>query len=345
MKQTEIRLSELAEHVGGDLKGDGAHLISGPRNISEAEAGHITFLSGERYQPLIADTRAGCVVVHREYEVEREDLNVLRVDDPNRAFSEIVQLFLPGDAAPEAGVHPAAVVHADAQLGDDVSVGPGAVVGAGARVGDRSQVRAMVCIGRDAVVGSDCVLHPRVVLYPGVALGDRVLIHAGAVVGSDGFGFDREPDGSWTKVPQVGSVEIGDDVEIGANATIDRARFGTTLLSRGTKVDNLVQVGHNVQVGEDCLLIAQVGVSGSSVIEKGVILAGQCGIGGHVRVGEGARIGGQSGVTKDVAPGRRMFGTPAVDVRERNRLRPSWLANRLEALERRIRTVEGDGDE
>lgn len=344
MKQTEIRLDELADQVGGDLKGDGAHLITGPRNISEAEADHITFLSGERYQPLLAETRAGCVVVGRDFEIERDDLTVLRVDDPSRAFSAIVLLFQPGDPAPEPGVHPSAVVHPDAELGEGVSVAPGAVVEAGARVGDRSQVRAQVCIGRDAVVGSDCLLHPRVVLYPGVVLGDRVIIHAGAVVGSDGFGFDREPDGSWTKVPQVGSVELGDDVEIGANATIDRARFGTTLLSRGTKVDNLVQVGHNVQVGEDCLLIAQVGVSGSSVIEKGVILAGQCGVGGHVRVGEGARIGGQSGVTKDVAPGRRMFGTPAVDVRERNRLRPSWLANRLEALERRIRSVETDGE-
>ena len=303
----DATLGDLARLVGGTLTGDGSTLIRAVNGIKEAGAGEITFLSNPKYASLLGTTRASAVIVGPGVATP---LPAITVANPDLAFGRIAERLNGVIPKPAPGIHPTAVVAKDARIGRDVSIGACAVVEAGASIGDGTVLHAQTYVGRDAKVGPGCLVYPQVVIREQCEVGARVILHSGTVVGSDGFGYATEK-GVHHKIPQVGIVVLEDDVELGANVTVDRARFGRTVIGRGTKIDNLVQIGHNVVTGEGCLLVSQSGVSGSTRLGKFVILAGQAGLIGHLEIGDGAIITAQSGVTKDVPPGSVMAGAPA----------------------------------
>jgi UDP-3-O-[3-hydroxymyristoyl] glucosamine N-acyltransferase len=334
IQRTASELAELCEAV---LEGDGARLLVGPAALDEARSDQVSFVRSARHAGELEKTRAGAVIVPFDLLARRADLALLRCQDPSRAFSRVVEAFRQPLPPPAPGVHPSAVVEEGARIGAGASVGPLCCVGARAELGERVVLHAGVRLGPGVKVGAESVLHPGVVLYDGVQLGRRCLVHAGTVIGSDGFGFEPTRDG-WEKVPQCGTVVVGDDVEIGANCAIDRGRFEATRIGNGVKIDNLVHVAHNVIVEDGALLIAQVGVAGSSRIGARAILAGQVGIAGHVQIGAGARIGAQSGVGRDVPEGEDQFGSPSREKGEAFRLHA--LYGKLPELFQRVRALE-----
>jgi UDP-3-O-[3-hydroxymyristoyl] glucosamine N-acyltransferase len=302
-----VRLDELARLVGGRVTGDGTLQIHGINGIREAGAGEITFVANPKYAPLLATTRASAVIVG---EGVASPIPAIQVKNPDLAFGRVAERLQKPSPPLAPGVHPTAVIASDAQLGRNVAIGAFSVVSAGASVADGAQLHPQVYVGAGCKIGPGSILYPQVVLRERCEVGARVILHSGAIIGSDGFGYATEA-GVHHKIPQVGIVVLEDDVEIGANSTVDRARFGRTVIGRGTKIDNLVQIGHNVVTGEGCLMVAQAGVSGSTRLGHHVILAGQSGLIGHLDIGDGAVITAQSGVTKDVAPGAVMAGAPA----------------------------------
>jgi len=324
-------LRELAALCGASLEGDPELRVSGPAALAEAGPDEISFFGHARYARELAATRARALVVPRTLAVPREGLSLLRCDDANRAFELLLSVFDRLPLRPAPGIHPAAQIAAGVELGPDVSIGAGCVIGPGCVIGARAALHPNVVLSRNVRVGADTELRSGVVAYDGISIGARCLVHAGAVIGSDGFGFDPlvGPRGieGWNKVPHAGTVVIEDDVEIGANCAIDRGRFSATRIGRGAKLDNLVHVGHNVQVGEGALLIAQVGVAGSTSIGRGAILAGQAGISTHLKIGDGARIGPASSVFEDVPAGADYMGWWA---------RPKGELMRTLALERKL---------
>jgi len=333
---TSRTLSELAALCGAVVDGDPNVRIDGPATLADAGPREISFLANPRYTPQLATTKAGAAVVPLDCAATRADLPLLRCADPSRAFTVVVQAFLPASVPPPAGIHPSAVVDHSAVVDPSASIGPNCTVGREARIGARTVLVGNAFVGEHASIGADGVLHPGVVVYGRVSIGARALIHGGTVIGSDGFGFDPTPTG-WTKIPQVGTVIIGDDVEMGANCTVDRGRFGPTRIGSGVKMDNLVHVAHNVFVDDGALLIAQVGIAGSTRIGKRAILAGQAGIGGHATIGDGARVGAQSGVSGVVPAGEDYFGTPARPRGEA--LRSATIVARLPEMHTRLRDM------
>lgn len=261
----------------------------------------------------------------------------IKVANPSLAFAQILEKFAPPPVEYSPGIHPTAVIAEDVILGENVSIQPYAVVERGTRIGAGSFIGAHVFIGQGAVLSEGCKIHPHVTLREGTILGARVIIHSGTVIGSDGFGYEFS-GGKHVKIPQIGIVQIDDDVEIGANVTIDRARFGRTWIQAGTKIDNLVQIAHNVVVGKHCILVAQVGVSGSSRLGDYVTLAGQVGLAGHIEIGDQAVVGAQSGVSKNIPPKQIWFGSPAVPMDEFKRVRA--CTHRLEKLFARVKKLE-----
>jgi UDP-3-O-[3-hydroxymyristoyl] glucosamine N-acyltransferase len=332
-------VSELAALVGGEVfSGSGDAVIEGPAALESAGPGEISFFAHPRYAADLRTTRAAAVLVPRDFAGETPAA-CIRVDDPSAAFTRITREFLREPAPPPAGVHPSAVVHSGAQIAPDASIGEQAVVMPGAVIGPRSVVMAAGYIGTGARIGAACLLHPHAVVGHGCLLGDRVILHSGAVVGSDGFGYDTQ-DGRHTKIAQSGIVVVEDDVEIGANTTIDRARFGRTVIGEGTKIDNLVMIAHNVVIGKHCIVCAQVGIAGSARIGNNVILAGQAGLVGHIRIGDGAIVGAQTGVSNDIEPGARVVGSPPRPIGDwkRSIIRVDKLAelyDRVKKLEQR----------
>jgi len=308
-----VTLGEIAEHLGCRLEGEGSVEIHGVAALEDAGPGQITFFANARYAAALRATRAAAVIA--AHAVEGVPCAVLRAADPYLAFARAVELF--ADAwRPAAGVHSQAVVDGSAEVAADASIGPFAVVGEGARIGARTIVHAHVTIGRFARIGEDCLLHSHVSIRERVRIGDRVILQNGVVIGADGYGFARRADGSHHKIPQIGGVTIEDDVEIGANSTVDRPAVGETRISAGTKIDNLVQVAHGVRVGRHVLLAAQVGVAGSSVLEDQVTLAGQVGVAGHLTIGRGTIATAQTGIPNSVEAGSFISGYPAIPNRE-----------------------------
>jgi UDP-3-O-[3-hydroxymyristoyl] glucosamine N-acyltransferase len=299
----------IAELVEGELVGDGGLLITGFSGIKEAGPRELTFLSNPKYEPLLAQAQAGAVLVPRQISCPGKTL--IRVDNPSLSFTQAVNYLLKDapDYKPQ-GIHPTAVIASGCKLGVGVAVGAHAVIEEGAEIGDNSCIYAGCYVGHQARVGRDCLIYPHVVVREKVILGNRVIIHSGTVVGSDGYGY-VQVDGRHVKIPQTGTVVIEDDVEIGANVTIDRARFDKTTIGEGTKIDNLVQIAHNVTIGKHCLVIAQSGIAGSTKLGNYVILAAQAGLVGHLDIGDGAIVAAQSGVTKSLAAGEQVFGSPA----------------------------------
>jgi UDP-3-O-[3-hydroxymyristoyl] glucosamine N-acyltransferase len=330
-----MRLDELASRLEATLIGGGEGTVTAVQPLDRAGPEDLSFLHNPKYVDQARESGAGAILV-RDADV-LPGRTVLVCDEPYLALARALELLHPAAAA-QPGVHPAAVVAEDADLGTEVSIGPCAVVGPGSRIGDRSVIGAGSVLGRGVVIGRECLLHPRVVVEDGCTIGDRCILHAGVVIGSDGYGF-ATVGGVHHKVPQVGIVVLEDDVELGANVCVDRATLGETRVGRGTKVDNLVQIAHNVQVGEGCLLVAQVGVSGSTRLGHHVVMAGQSGAAGHLKIGDRAIIGAQSGVFKDVPDGGFVSGTPARPQREWMRANAGLM--RLELLRERLGRVEG----
>lgn len=299
-----LTLAELAARLGGVAEGDLGAVLTGVAGLAEAGPADVTFLEGARLLPAAATGNAGAILVPEGLDLARR--NLIRVENPRLAFAAALAFFHP-QPRPATGRHPTAVVAPDAIVAATASVGALCYVGPRARIGEGAVLLPQSHVGADGTIGEDTLLHPGAAVLERVVVGARVIIHAGAVIGSDGFGYVHDGHGH-RKIPQVGTVEIGDDVEIGAGATIDRATVGVTRIGRGTKIDNLVQVGHNVTIGEHAILVAQVGIGGSARIGDGAVLAGQAGVGDHAEIGAGARVGGQAGVIRHVPPGATVAG-------------------------------------
>ncbi len=314
-----LSLRAVAEAVQGEVLGDGTAKVSGIASIAQATPADLVFVEDEKSLRAALESRAAAVIAGEFARRKKSSKPLLISSHPRLAFARATSLLCPAQGR-QPGTHSTAVVHASARLGKDVMVAERAVIGEKTEVGDRTWVGAGAVVGAGVHVGSDCEIYPNVTIYPGAKLGNRVIVHAGAVLGSDGFGYVRDSaTGHYEKFPQVGRLEIGDDVEIGANSTIDRGALEITRIGRGAKIDNLVHIGHNCQIGEDVVIAAQTGLSGSIVIEKNVILGGQVGIGEHARIEEGVMLGGQGGVLPNKVlrgKGAAFWGTPARPVRE-----------------------------
>jgi UDP-3-O-[3-hydroxymyristoyl] glucosamine N-acyltransferase len=329
-----LSLDRLAQQLGAELAGDPETRITGAATLEDAGPDQIGFLANRKYRGQLDTTRAGAVIVTPADRVER--CNCLLSPNPYLAFARAVALLHP-DRHPRRGVEPGARVAADARLGEGATVLAGAYLDDGVRVGAGTVIYPGVYLGRDVQVGEQCVLHANAVVREGCVLGDRVVLQPGAVIGSDGFGYAR--DGArQVRFPQVGIVVLEDDVEVGACTTVDRAALGETRIGRGTKIDNQVQIAHNVRVGQDCTLVSQVGISGSSTLGNRVILAGQVGVVGHLALGDGVIVGAQSGVPGDLPPGAMVSGSPAMP--HRDWLKVQGVLRRLPELRGKLRELE-----
>jgi UDP-3-O-[3-hydroxymyristoyl] glucosamine N-acyltransferase len=322
--------------VGGVLHGDGSAIVSAVAPLDRAQRHHLTFLANARYGALFAESEAGVALVAPELEAAPgKVLARIVVPAPHDAMLSLLATLYPAPPQ-ESGIHPTAVIGRGARLGEDVWLGPHAVVGGGAVIGNGSRIEAHAVIGAGVTVGADCHVYPGTTLYPGTAIGDRVRLHAGVRLGSDGFGYVFR-QGKHDKIPHVGRCIVESDVEIGANSTVDRGSIDDTVIGAGTKIDNLVHIAHNVRVGRLCLIMAQVGIAGSARVEDGCIVAGQAGIAGHQTIGRGARVAAQAGVFGSVPAGETWSGYPARPHREALRAQAALfklpsLLRRLEAL-------------
>jgi len=305
-------LEEIASGLGCVFEGDGSTEITGVAGIREAKKGDITFVANPKYLKELRNTSASAVVAASG--VDTSGLPVIRADNPYFAFSLIVRMFAPAkEAAP--GVQHGAYVGEGAVIGEGASVFPNAFVSDGASIGARTVIYPGAYIGEGSSVGNDCTIYPNVVIRDGVSIGDRVIIHGGTVVGADGFGYATEK-GVHHKIPQIGGVVIEDDVELGANVTVDRGALGNTVIKRGSKIDNLVMIAHNVVIGEGSIIVAQAGISGSTVLGHHVVLAGQVGLVGHLNIGDGVQVGAKSGVSRDLDAWQAYSGIPAIPHKE-----------------------------
>jgi UDP-3-O-[3-hydroxymyristoyl] glucosamine N-acyltransferase len=343
-------VAEIAEKICGQLTGDGSSQVTGLAGVRDSSASELTFLSNPRYADDIPATSAAAVIVDSAWQGECP-VPVIRVKDVEKAFAQAIALFAPPPVAAVIGVHATAVVADDVVLGANTSVGAHCVIEAGATVGENTVVSAGCYLAQGTVIGSDCMLYPHVSTREGTRIGDRAIIHNGVVLGSDGYGFiPEEKDGkvTITKIQHTGIVDIGNDVEIGANVTIDRARFGKTRIGNNVKIDNLVHIAHNVTIGDNSGVVAQVGISGSTTVGSRVILWGQAGIAGHLNIGDDAVVGAQAGVTKDVEPGSYVTGYPAMPHDKAAKahaglMRIPHLKKRIIELEERIKELEERG--
>ena len=335
-------LEQVAVAIGARLAGDGALQVTGLAPLSDAGPGQLAFFANPRYREQVHSSRATALIVSEDFDGDGSHA-LLRVADPYASYALAAALFQE-EAPPAVGVHPSVYVGCGVTLGEDVAIGAHAVLGEGAGVGDAARVGPGCYVGPGVRIGAGTRLGPRVVLLEGTRLGQRCILQSGTVVGSDGFGYATTPAGH-RRIPQLGGVVLEDDVELGANCTVDRGSLADTRIGRGSKLDNLVHVAHNVDVGEGVLIVAQVGISGSTRVGDRAVLAGQVGVVGHIEIGAGARVAAQSGVTKSVPPGEEWFGYPA---RERRRAfrqqallaKLPELAARVHALEERIAALE-----
>ncbi|HET9418459.1 MAG TPA: UDP-3-O-(3-hydroxymyristoyl)glucosamine N-acyltransferase [Chthoniobacterales bacterium] len=328
-------LQELATLSGGELIGDPAQKITGAASLAEATDSEISFFGNPRYIAQLRKTRAAAVFVPSDFS-EQTPAAQIRVSNPAKAFEQIMLKLAPKPIAFSPGVHQTAIVDQSARLGVGVSIQPYAVVEAGVSIGDGTLIGAGVYIGHETVIGKNCTIYPRVTIRERTRIGDGVVIHSGAVIAADGFGFESS-QGRHEKVPQLGIVQIDDDVEIGANTTIDRARFGRTWIQTGAKIDNLVQVAHNVVIGKNTIIAAQTGIAGSVRIGNNVLIGGQAGIIGHIEIGDNTAIGAQSGVSKNISGGAWWMtpATPLPEVKEQM----AWV-RRLGKLFERVTAIE-----
>jgi UDP-3-O-[3-hydroxymyristoyl] glucosamine N-acyltransferase len=334
----EITVQDLAALIGGQfaVQTDGARPITGVAAIGDAGDGQITFFGNPKYLLQLKTSRATAALVPLDF-CESIQPIAIRVENPSLAFAELLKRFSPPPILFSSGVHPTAVIGQDVVLGEDVSIQPFVVIEDGTRIGARSVIGAYSYIGHHASLGDDCQIAPRVTIGARCQVANRVIIHSGAVLGSDGFGFELS-GGRHVKIPQTGIVQVDDDVEIGANTTIDRARFGRTWIQEGTKIDNLVQIAHNVVIGKHCIIVSQAGISGSTRLGHYVTLAGQVGLVGHIEIGDQTVVAAQSGVSKSIGAKQVFFGTPALPIGESKK--QLGYVGRLPKLYARVKKLE-----
>ena len=335
----------LAELVGGTIEGDGADtVVTGINDLRSAQPDQVSFLGNSKYEPLAVASRAAAILVCPK-DAARFSFTRIVVESPSASFGKISALFAPPPVLDEPGIHPTAVVASDAVIGDGASIQPHAVISSGVRIGARSVIGANSFVGQESIIGSDTRIYPLVTIRERTVIGTRVIIHSGAVIGADGFGYDFDSKtGCHVKIPHTGHVQIDDDVEIGANTTIDRGRFGRTHIGMGAKIDNLVQIAHNVTIGAHSIVVSQTGISGSTSLGRYVTLAGQVGLAGHLNIGDRATITAQAGLNKDVPAGAVLSGHHAIPIRESLRIealtrRLPELVERLKALEEKVRML------
>jgi UDP-3-O-[3-hydroxymyristoyl] glucosamine N-acyltransferase len=322
--KTAMKVKDIAKILDGKIIGDEGVVIKGVSGIKEAREGDLTFIANNKYRPLLKSTKASAIIV--PYDINNTVNAVLiQVENPSLAFANMLTIVGPEPVTFSPKIDPTAVIGKNVSIGENVSIQPYAVIENNAVIGDGSIIGACVYIGHYTKIGKDCMIYPHVSIRERITIGERVIIHPGTVIGGDGFGF-ATVKGVHHKIPQIGTVEIGNDVEIGSNVTIDRARFDKTYIGNGVKIDNLAQIAHNVSIGDNTIVVAQVGISGSTVIGKNVIIAGQAGITGHITVGDNSIIGGKAGVTKNIPPNTHVTGFPA---------REKWDDMRLQAYSRR----------
>lgn len=339
----ERPLHEIAEVVGGEVVGDSNVLITGVSGIREAKPGEITFIADSRYTDLLDETQASAVIVSSEVSRNGEK-TLLKCANPRLAFVNLVNMWATDEIWHPTGIHPTSVIGENVKLGKNVAIHAYVVVEDGADIGDNVVIYPHTYIGRDCRIGNDTLVYHDVTIRERIAIGARVIIHSGARIGSDGFGFTSH-EGVHHKELQIGSVVIEDDVEVGANVTIDRATFGLTRIGRGTKIDNLVQIGHNVTIGEHCIIVSLVGIAGSAQVGNGVTIAGQAGVAGHIKIGDNCVVAARAGVTKSIPPNSRVSGWPAVPHDKEQKVKASVrrlpdLFKRLRELEKRLASME-----
>lgn len=330
-----LTLGQIAEAIGAQLEGDSSIIIERVAPISSADVGEIAFLANRKYAASLESTRASAVIL--DFDTPCAHCAVLRHKNPYLAFAHALDLIHPEPLMVPAGIDRNAVIEDNVQVDDHAAIGPLCHVRARSSIGAGTQLVSSVFVGRGVVIGKNCLIYPGVRIMDGCSVGDNVIVHSSTVIGSDGFGF-APGEGGLKKIRQIGWVEIGDDVEIGSNVSIDRGALGPTRIGRGTKIDNLVQVAHNVEIGEHTVIVAQVGISGSTKVGSGVQMAGQVGVVGHVEIGDGVRIGAQSGVSGSVAPGMSVFGSPAREAKAA--MREAAAISRLPELLKRVRALE-----
>jgi len=329
-------LKEIAELVKGKIKEKDKDIkITGVAKIEDAKKGEITFATSDKFLSMAKQSPASAVIV--PLRIEEFPRPIIRVENPRLALAQILRVFTPVRRE-FSGVHPSVIFGKGVQIGEKVSIGPYAVIGDKVEIKDNVCISAGVYLGNKVKIESESFLHPGVIILDGTVIGKRVIIHAGAVIGADGFGFAKEGDGSYCKIPQVGKVVIEDNVEIGANVTIDRATMGETRIGKGTKIDNLVHIAHNVNIGENVAIVALVGISGSSVVGDGTILAGQSGITEHVKIGDNVIVAAKSGVTKDIPSNTFVSGFPARSHIQQKKIKA--IINRLPRILKRIQKLE-----
>ncbi len=338
----EITLDQLATLAGGQVDASGSGMVlTGFAALRDARKGDFSFLGNERYLPDLRATKASAVLVPQSFSEIIPGVALVKVENPSVSFADVVKRFLPPPRIFQPGIHPSAVIDPATRLDPArVCIGPGAIIGASVEIGEGTEIGAGCVLGDAVTIGKNCLLHPRVTLYHHTVLGDRISLHSGVVLGADGFGYEFV-DGRHRKIDQVGIVQIDDDVEIGANSTIDRARFGRTWIREGAKIDNQVQIGHNVTIGRHCIIIAQVGIAGSTHVGDYTVIAAQAGLAGHLEIGPQLVIGGRAGVTKSILEKGHYMGFPAAPAAE---VRKQWvhirkiggLLQRVAALEKKL---------
>lgn len=337
-------LSKLAELTESKLIGDPEHQIAGVENLDAASSKEAAFLDNSRYDKQLEDSKAGVVLIHPSV-TPIEGRNYLINPHPSLAFQKLIELFIQPAKSGFEQIHPSAVIHPSAKIGEGVTIGPHAVIDRATKIGDHTQIGAGVCIGAETEIGKECVLHANVVVRERCRLGNRITIQPGAVIGSCGYGYFSDSKGKHHPLKQLGTVEIEDDVDIGANTTIDRARFKKTLIRRGTKIDNQVQIAHQVELGEDNLIVSQVGIAGSTKTGRNVVMGGQVGVAGHITITDGVMLAARAAVSKSLLEPGPYSGIPAAPIKEFNahfvRLRSiGRVIERLKELEKKVASFE-----
>jgi UDP-3-O-[3-hydroxymyristoyl] glucosamine N-acyltransferase len=330
-----IRLGELAARLGLELEGDSSFTVRGVASLESAGPEDLVFVRSERFGKVLAESRAGAAIAPPG--VDAGSRPVIRSPHPDLDFARAVSWIVPTER-PEPGVHPTAVLASDARVAPTASLGPHVVIGSRCAIGARSVIHANAVLYPDVKIGEDCMLHAGVVLREGTKLGDRVILQPGVILGGDGFGYTFGEKEGWTKLPQVGRVVVENDVEIGANTTVDRGTLGETRIGRGAKLDNLIQIAHNCEIGERTVIAAQTGLAGSTIVGSRAVIMAQAASGGHLKIGEGAFVAARAGLRHDVLPGARVWGVPQMEGRKWHRTM-SALGRLPEAL-RRLRTIE-----
>lgn len=349
-----MKVKDIAKIIDGNVIGDEGVLIKGVSGIKEAKEGDLTFIANNKYRLLLKSTKASAIIVPRDIN-NTVNAVLIQVENPSLAFANMLAIVGPEPVSFSPGIDSTAVIGKNVFIGKNVSIQPYSVIEDHAVIGDNTVIGACVYVGHYTKVGDNSIIYPHVIIRERITIGDRVIIHPGTVIGGDGFGF-ATVKGVHHKIPQIGTVEIGNDVEIGSNVTIDRARFDKTYIGNGVKIDNLAQIAHNVSIGDNTIVVAQVGISGSTVIGKNVIIAGQAGITGHITIGDNAIIGGKAGVTKNIPPNTHVTGFPARDKWEDMRLQAysrrqpelieklKKLEEKIEKAERRLRELYGEDE-